>query len=120
MAYFNFSQLINRYSREFKLITKDSNGYDDKGDCITEVKTEKTMIGAIIGVDEKKLYRENSTLTIKDKNLYMLEEIPKSLRNADIIFNENKYKIEQEKIDETAEFTGVFCYVLKWVSAFND
>lgn len=120
MPYFNFCHLINRYSREFKLIITDSKGYDDKGDYISEVKTEKTMVGAIIGIDESKLYRENSTLTFKDKYLYMLEEIPKSLRNANIVFNGNKYKIEQEKIDENAEFTGVFCYILKWVSAFND
>lgn len=119
MAYFNFSRLIKKYSREFTLVTVDDGYYDDKGDFVKGEATEIKLTGAIIGFKESKIYRENSTLTARDKHLHMLSEIPKPLMNAYVIFDSNKYKIEEEEGKDNAEFTGVFNYVLKWVSAFD-
>jgi hypothetical protein len=112
--YFDFANLINKYITSFKVIAEISGDYDDNGEYLY-TKTEKNFTGAIIGIDEGKLYRSAGTLTDKDKYLFMFE--PLSLQDTKIIYKDEVYNIESQL--ENAEFTGVYQYTLKYVSAFN-
>ena len=112
--YFDFYDLINKYSTNFKAVISSENGYDDKGEYLC-TKKEKEFTGAIIGISDSKIYRSAGTLTDKDKYLFMFEELP--LNGTEIIHKDNRYKVEEQV--ENAEFTGVYQYILKYVSAFN-
>lgn len=112
--YFDFYELINKYSTSFKALIASENSYDDTGEysCIKE---ERELTGAIIGISDSKLYRSAGTLTDKDKYLFMFEPLP--LNDTEIIHKNNRYKVEEQV--ENSEFTGVYQYTLKYVSAFN-
>lgn len=118
MAYFDFSRLIGKYSREFTAITRTKGSYDNKGKFQEGKKTSQTLTGAIIGFKESKIFRSSGTLTAKDKHLFMLEPISGALKGAEIIFEGEKFNIDAET--ENAKFTGVYAYVLKYVSAFDE
>ena len=119
MAYFNFENLINKYSREFiATYTTDNGEYDNKGDFVKGETVKETLTGAIINFKESKIYRSEGTLKTQDKRLFMLKPLKKALIGATVIDNNNTYRIEEES--ENAMFTGVYAYVLRWVSAFND
>ena len=119
MSFFDFDNLIDQYSRTFTVQTEQAGHYDDMGDWVSGGMDETEREGAIIGFAERKLYREGGTLTANDKHLFMLSPIDRPLKNAHVVFNGNRYKIEEEKMKDNAEFTGVFSYLLKWVSAFG-
>lgn len=118
MQYYNFERLIKKYSREFTATYKTSGGgYDDKGDYISGEVVKETLTGAIINFKESKIYRAEGTLTTQDKRLFMLQPLKGALIGATVIDNGNKYRIEEE--NENAIYTGVYAYVLRWVSAFD-
>lgn len=119
MAYFNFSNLINKYSRDFTVISKSEGDYNTAGDYVNGTLTETTLRGAIIGFSESKVHRSEGTLTTMDKALHMLTPIDSALMGAEVIFNGNKYRIETQKGKDNADFTGCYSYTLKWLSAFN-
>lgn len=112
--YFNFIELINKYSTTFKAIISTQNGFDDKGKVMI-TKSTKEFRGAIISIDDSKIYRSCGTLSDKDKYLFMFEPLP--LVGTKIIYKDNEYSIENQV--ENAEFTGVYQYTLKYVSAFK-
>lgn len=112
--YFDFYDLINKFSTTFKAIVTVKGNYDDKGEYLC-VKEEKELTGAIISISDSKIYRSAGTLTDKDKYLFVFEELP--LNDTEIIYKNNRYKVEEQV--ENAEFTGVYQYTLKFVSAFN-
>lgn len=120
MANFNFTRLINKYSREFTVISKGEGYYDAAGEYVDGTQTETKLYGAIIGFAESKRYRSEGTLTEQDKALHMLQPIDNALLGATVIFNGDKYRIETQKGKDNAEFTGVYSYTLKFVSAFNE
>ena len=114
--YFDFSDLISEYSTTFTVITPEAGGYDEKGDWKAGQATQEHT-GAIIAYRESKVFRSEGTITSKDKRLFMLEALPAALLGAEIVHDGQKYLIESEL--ENAEFTGVYSYHLKWVSAFD-
>lgn len=112
--YFDFYDLINKYSCIFKAFIASKSNYDDVGEYSC-TKEEKAFTGAIIGISDSKIYRSAGTLTDKDKYLFMFEELP--LNDTEVIYKNNRYKVEEQV--ENAEFTGVYQYTLKYVNAFN-
>lgn len=116
--YFNFQRLINKYKNTFEVITRVAGYYDDEGDWIEGETCKITLEGAIIGVSEKQILRSEGTLTEKDKNLYMTTSIDDKLEGAKVIFGGNIYDVTS--YIEHAEFTGVYPYTLKYVSAFDE
>lgn len=116
MAYYNFTHLIKKYSSTFTLLTTSEGGYNEMGDYVVGSITEQELTGAIMDVSESKIYKSNGTLTAKDKTLYMFDEI-KNLVGAYIVYKNDKYHVESEKTD--GDFTDVFQYSLKYVSAFK-
>lgn len=118
MAYFNFARLIEKYNCNFTAVIPSEGHYDDSGDWVKGGATEKQMTGAIIGFKESKIFRSEGTLTAKDKHLFMLQPFENALKGATVIYKGNKYNVEAET--ENADFTGVYAYVLKFVSAFDE
>ena len=119
MQYFNFGRLVQKYSRPFVCEIKTTGCYDDLGECYAPTLKHYETEGAVMSVSSSKRYHSDGAYTIKDKNLYMLSPIDGALLNAEIIFNNNVYRIENDTGCDDAEYTGVYSYVLKWVSVFE-
>lgn len=117
MRYFDFDSLIDKYTVDFTVLNAGEGSYDDKGDWVVSGSEEEQKQGAIIGISENKIYRSDGVLTEKDKQLYTKESLGR-IDKAHVVYDGNKYKVEQEPSEGNAQFTGVFSYVLKWVSAF--
>lgn len=117
MAYFNFARLISKYNCEFTAVIQSEGYYDDCGEWVKGEETEIRLNGAIIGFKESKVFRSEGTLTAKDKHLFMLQPLDTALHGATVIFKGEKFNVEAET--ENADFTGVYAYVLKYVSAFD-
>lgn len=117
MAYFNFTRLIDKYTSEFTLITQSEGYYDDSGKWVKGETTKTVLRGAIIGFRESKVFRAEGTLTANDKHLFLTQPIDRALLGATVIYQDKKYNVEA--VTENAQFTGVYSYVLKYVSAFD-
>ncbi len=112
--YFDFYDLIDKYSCSFTAVFRRQEHINPLGEAEFE-EVEKDFTGAIIGISEGKIYRSEGTLTDKDKYLFMFSELP--LVDTKIIYKGKCYKVEESV--ENAEFTGVYQYTLKYVSAFG-
>lgn len=114
---FDFSYLINKYATDFTVEIPPEGGYNDAGEWEAGAATKKTLSGAIISHRESKIFRSEGTLTGQDRALYMLEPLEKSLHGAKVIHDDKIYSIGD--LLENSEFTGVWAYTLKYVSAFG-
>lgn len=114
--YFDFSGLIEDFSTTFTVITNKGE-YNGAGDFVEDQEKRQEFTGAIIAYRESKVLRSDGAITAKDKRLYMQERLPEALVGAEVVHGGQKYMIESEL--ENAEFTGVYNYHLKWVSAFD-
>lgn len=115
--YFDFSGLIRKYESPFEVVTHESGGYDERGEWKAETEKRSMMRGAIIAFKESKVLRSDGGITAKDRKLHMTTQLPKALVGAEVRFKGQRYMIESEL--ENAEFTGVYSYLLKWVSALD-
>lgn len=116
--YFDFSDLIQDFSNKFTVITHTDGGYDEAGDWQDGQETREEKTGAIISFKESKVFRSDGKITTKDKRLFMQHPLPDALMGASVIYKGQKYTIESEH--ENAEFTGVYSYFLRYVSAFGE
>ena len=115
--YFDFSDLISDYENEFVVVTYENSGYDERGEWQKGQETRITLTGAIIAFRESKVFRAEGKITAKDRRLFMRQALPQALVGAFVEYRGQKYAIDSEL--ENAEFTGVWSYLLKWVSAFD-
>ena len=115
--YFDFSDLIQDFSNTFTAISHTDGGYNDSGEWQDGVEMRTEYKGAIIAFKESKVFRSEGAITAKDKRLFMQQPLPQALIGAEVVHKGQKYMIESEL--ENAEFTGVWSYLLKWVSAFD-
>ena len=120
MALFNFSRLIAKYSRSFTVLVKSEGYYDDKGDYVDGSLTEIKLSGAIIGYAESKIQRSEGTLSAMDKALHTLTPLDNTLLGCTVVFKGSEYRIESQKGESNSDFTNVYSYTLKYVSAFNE
>lgn len=118
MRYYNFDRLIDKYSSDFELLTEVRSYYDSKGDLIKLRMPPAKKRGAIIGLSENKVYRSDGVLTARDKHLYTRESLG-DIRGVKVIFGGDLYSVEEEPSVGNSPFTGAFCYVLKYISAFD-
>lgn len=115
--YFNFTRLINKYHTEFKVVLPSNRWDEQQMEYIEGEPIEKTLTGAIINFTEAKRYRNEGVISEKDMRLFMLDPLSNEFIEAFVIYNGNRYKIEQSTVN--AEFTGVYSYLLRWVSVFG-
>lgn len=116
MKYFDFDSLIDKYTCEFTVLNSGKGEFNDLGDW-NPATTETVMQGAIIGISASKVYRSDGVLTVKDRELFMKESLG-DIEKAYVFYDGNKYKVENNPQDNH-QFTGVWQYTLKWVSAFK-
>ena len=117
MRYFNFTRLVKKYSSEFTAIIPSEKELNDSGDWEKGEPKEFVLTGAIIGRGERAVFRSEGTLTEKDKRLFMLEPIDKSLLGAQVVYEGDVFRIQSSS--DNSKFTGVWAYLLKYVSAFK-
>lgn len=115
--YFDFSGLISDFSNRFHVITHTEGGYNDAGDWVKGQQTRTEYTGAIIAFKESKVFRSEGKITAQDRRLFMQQRLPEALMGAGVEYQGKKYMIESEL--ENAEFTGVYSYFLRSVSAFD-
>lgn len=120
MQNFNFTRLVKKYSSDFTVVTyldSDKKEYDDRGYLVKGEKKEITLNGAIISRGESVIFRSDGNLTEKDKRLFMLAPIDEALLNAKVVYEDDLYTIQRST--DNSKFTGVWAYVMKYVSAFK-
>lgn len=117
MANFNFTRLITKYSTEFTAVIPSEGYYNKAGDYVQGAEQEIRLTGAIIAHRESKVFRSEGTITQQDRALYMLKPLENALQGAKVIYKGNTYRIG-ETLDN-GDFTGVWYYNLKYVSAFD-
>lgn len=115
--YFDFSDLIEDYSVTFTVITHTKGGYNAAGDWQDGQEKRTEYTGAIIAFKESKVFRSEGKITAQDRRLFMQQPLPDALMGASVVHGGKKYTIESEH--ENAEFTGVYSYFLRYVSAFG-
>ena len=117
MAYFDFTNLIRKYMTSFTLVLETDGEWNSKGDWVATTKKQVTMSGAVISMRESRVIRSEGVYTQQDKALYMLEPLPEALHGASLVHDGKLYSIANEL--ENSRFTGVWSYVLKFVSVFD-
>lgn len=117
MKYFNFESLIKKYETSFTVISTRDGEYDDKGDWQPGAEEKSEMSGAIISLKEDKIYRSQGLLTEKDRELFMIKPLSEGLIGSTVIYKGNKYKVQETT--DNSDFTGIWAYTLKYVSAFD-
>lgn len=120
MQRFNFTRLVEKYSSDFTIITysESEDKYDDRGYRVKDNKKETTLNGAILSRGESVIFRSDGKLTAKDKRLFMLTPIDDALLKAKVVYDNDIYEIQSST--DNSKFTGVWAYVMKYVSAFKD
>lgn len=118
MSYFDFNRLIAKYSSPFTLKIPSTGSYVG-GQYQTNGYTEKTITGAIVAFSMRKVYQSGGYFKSQDRHLYITEPIKDALEGCKVIFDGNEYSIEEDSESGNERFTGVYSYVLKWVSAFD-
>ena len=114
---FDFTRLVKKYSSDFVAEIHSEGQYDDMGDYVEGAKATVNLHGAIIAHKQSKIFKSGGAITEKDMALYMLEPLENSLQGAKIIYEGNRYSIGS--LLENSQFTGVWAYNLKYVSAFD-
>jgi hypothetical protein len=117
MTYFNFDNLINKYSSDFTLLYAQNEAYNEFGDK-TNTFTTVVKRGAIIGINDTKVYRSEGVLTVSDKDLFIKESLG-DITKAYVIYDGHRFKVEANPQDNH-KFTGVWHYTLKWISVFEE
>lgn len=118
MRYFNFDRIINKYGTEFMVITTNDGKYI--GGVWQEGKSEEyNAFGAIMSLSQNKIYQAGGTITAQDRYLYMIKPIKEPLNKTKIKAQGNLYSIESNRDNGKEQFTGVYVYLLKWVSVFD-
>lgn len=115
--YFDFTPLIQQHETTFVVITHKDGGYDDAGDWQDGQETRTEYTGAIIAHKESKVFRSEGKITTQDRRLFMQQPLPQALMGAKVVYDGDLYMIESEH--QNAEFTGVYSYFLRYVSAFE-
>lgn len=116
MQYYHFERLIKKYSSEITAILPAKGEYVN-GEYVKNEEKRITFDAAILDIDRKKVYESGGTLTLQDKQLYVIGTLTEEIRGAKIIYKGKEYSVEQDT--DNSVFTNFTAYVLKYVSAFG-
>lgn len=116
--YFNFKRLIKKYGNNISFEIPTEGYYDEMGDWQKGEPKKVTIFGAVINHRENKIFRSEGKLTGQDMALYMLEPLENALHGAQAIYMGKVFAVGDEL--QNGEFTGVWAYTLKFVSAFKE
>lgn len=114
---FGFSRLLKKYSVECQLIRETGGGKYVGGNWIPDPAGKPELIsGAVIPMEDRKIYQSGGTYTEQDRELITKMEITLEPA-AYIIYHGSKYHVESE--NDYSEYAGFHDYNLKRVSAFD-
>lgn len=116
MKLYRFTRLIKKYSVNFEIL--QNYGKYINGHWQNKKTEKKEGTGAIVPIDEKKIYQSGGSYGTKDKRLYTFEPINNPLENTKIVYKNDVYSVEQET--DYSDYSDVFVYLLKYVSVFNE
>lgn len=117
MQYHNYARLVQKYGKEITVIIPAKSELNDNGDYVKGEPQEVTIVGAVIRHRTSKVYRSEGTLTLKDFALYMTEQPNIELIGTKVICDKGEFSVES--VLDNSEFTGVWAYNLKYISAFE-
>ena len=117
MAYFDFKRLVKKYSKQVTVIIPAVGDYDDYGDYQEGKPTETTLEGAVIRHRQNKINQSNGVLTEDDYAFYVTEKPAFNIIGTTVICDNQQFTVKS-KLDNS-EFTGVWGFNLKYISAFN-
>lgn len=113
MKLYNFNRLINKYSCDFTLVTRERGSYDG-GIYTAGAETETAMRGAIVPLSERKVYQSGGHYTSEDRDLYMRSPITEPLEDCRVKYKGKTFSVEEEQ--DFSEYADVWEYVLRRVS----
>lgn len=116
MKLYNFARLIRKYSTTFCFYVQNGGHYES-GKWVTGESAKYEATGAIIPMSESRIRESGGAYTSKDRELYMMQPIPDSLRGAQVCYQGCTYSVEAET--DYRDYADVYVYVLKWVSLFD-
>lgn len=123
---FNFTRLINKYSRSFTLITPGEGGGYVGCKWVAAEPVRTIAQGAIVPVAasnsagtsaDSQLYHPGGAYIEGVRRLYMLSPISKPLKGAQVECNGDTYQIEQDT--DYGDIAGVYIYMLKRVDLLD-
>ncbi len=115
---YDFTRLIQKYSRTFTFQGVSSEGRYSGGQWISDpAPPPQRMQGAIVPLTAQKVYQLGGTYTTQDRQLYMASPLPDALKGARIIDQDHQYSIEQAA--DWSNYADVFVYLLRRVSQFE-
>lgn len=116
--YFNFKRLIEKYGTDFVAEVPSEGYYDEAGEWEKGEPERINLRGAIISHRESKIFRSEGALTGQDRALFMLEPLKFALQTAKIYYEGKLFGVNDTL--NNAQFTGVWAYTLKYISAFKE
>lgn len=117
MQYFNFKRLVDKYSDEITVIIPSVGEYDDSGDFQKGEPKTLTLRGAVMRHTQKKIYRSAGTITEDDYALYLTENPSIDIVGTTVRYKGSNFTVQSQT--ENSQFTGVWAFNLKYVSAFK-
>ena len=112
MKLYNFARLINKYSVTFCLHKTQGRYVSGKWEQGGEIVKE--MRGAIVPVSDTKIYQSGGTYDKNDRELYMMQPLPKPLSDWKVVYKDKEYTVEVGK--DFADYADVAVYTLKAVN----
>ena len=116
MPLYFFDNLIRRYSTEFD-VEVEQDGSWDNGVWKPGEPLRATLEGAIIPVNDRKIYASGGAYTTKDRQLFMTQPLGAQLDKIKVYWSGNVYAAELDM--DCQELGGFFVYILKAVSKFD-
>ena len=96
MKLYNFMRLITKYSVTFHL-HKSAEGKYEAGKWVKDEPEITEMNGAIVPINERKIYDSGGTYSTQDRELYVITPLPMPLSELSVVYNGNKYSVEESK-----------------------
>lgn len=115
--FFHFTRLIQKYGSSLTVEIKKESYIDDLGDYVHGEPIIQEIFGAVLSVSERRIYQSDGAITTKDRQLFLTKPLESDLFGAKALYKGNHYSIEEDT--ENGDFTGVYPYLLKFVSAFD-
>ena len=116
MKLYNFTRLIQKYSTRFYFLTQ-TKGHYESGKWVEGEPIMQEATGAIVPMSESRIRQSGGVYTSKDRQLYMLQPIPKALQGTKVCYQDCVYSVEAET--DYRDYADVAVYTLKWVSLFD-
>lgn len=112
MKLYNFARLINKYSVTFCLHREQGafvSGKWEEGGALV-----KEMRGAIVPMNDRKIYQSGGTYDQSDRELFLTSPLPLPLSQWRVVYKDNSYAVEDGR--DFADYSDAAVYNLKRIA----